>query len=230
MVIVSPLRIGLWDPFQMAILWLIKSCKWGWSLPLTNWDDPPSRGPISPHSLRSARGFCRIETKRAWRSTAMTWTPFSRRPKCWANSKNPSRRDDCHGDGVFCCLFVCDLFGCLFVCLVGWLFVFFCCFVLFCSCFVCLCFVCVLFCLFVFCFVVVLFCLIVWFVRYSIIFDWIFLFVFGFVNLFLFEIACSCLEFFVVGCFWFVEIDVGAIQGGPLPVINGVITPVGRVK
>ena len=182
MVIVSPLRIGLSDPFQMAILWLIKSYKWGWSLPLTNWDDPPIRGPMSPHSLRSARGFCRIETKRAWRSTAMTWTPFSRRPKCWANSKNPSRRDDCHGDGVFCYLFVCDvLVVCFFGWLVDWLF--------FCCCFVCLCFVCVLFCLFVFCFVVVvvvvLFCLIVWFVRY-----WWFLI--GFV--------CFCLDLFIYFC------------------------------
>ena len=62
------------------------------------------------------------------------------------------------------------------------------------------------------------------------IFDWICLFLFGFVYLFLLEIACSCLEFFVVCCFWFVEIDVGAVEGGPLPVIYGVITPVGRVK
>ena len=36
MVIVSPLRIGLWD--QMSFLWLIH----GGYQPLTNWDDPPS--------------------------------------------------------------------------------------------------------------------------------------------------------------------------------------------
>ena len=38
MVIVSPLRIGLWDPFQMGFSWLIN----GAYSPLTNWDDPPS--------------------------------------------------------------------------------------------------------------------------------------------------------------------------------------------
>ena len=39
MVIVSPLRIGLWDPFQMAFSWLTN----GVYQPPTNWDDPPSR-------------------------------------------------------------------------------------------------------------------------------------------------------------------------------------------
>ena len=35
MVILTPLRIGLWDPFQMAFLWLINGGD--------PWDDPPSR-------------------------------------------------------------------------------------------------------------------------------------------------------------------------------------------
>ena len=39
MVIVSPLRIGLWAPFQMAFLWPLK----GVSLTTyKSWDDPPS--------------------------------------------------------------------------------------------------------------------------------------------------------------------------------------------
>ena len=40
MVIVSPLRIGLWDPFQMA--WAFSWLTNGVYQPLTNWDDPPS--------------------------------------------------------------------------------------------------------------------------------------------------------------------------------------------
>ena len=39
MVIVSSLRIGLWDPFQMACLWLING---GDPNHLLTWDDPPS--------------------------------------------------------------------------------------------------------------------------------------------------------------------------------------------
>ena len=39
MVIVSSLRIGLWDPFQMAFLWLING---GDPNHLLTWDDPPS--------------------------------------------------------------------------------------------------------------------------------------------------------------------------------------------
>ena len=39
MVIVSSPRIGLWDPFQMAFLWLING---GDPNHLLTWDDPPS--------------------------------------------------------------------------------------------------------------------------------------------------------------------------------------------
>ena len=37
----SPLRIGLWDPFQMANSWLLNG---GWVILATykSWDDPPS--------------------------------------------------------------------------------------------------------------------------------------------------------------------------------------------
>ena len=43
MVIVSPLRIGLWDPLQMAYKWLIS--EGAPNNPYMHWDDPPSNNP-----------------------------------------------------------------------------------------------------------------------------------------------------------------------------------------
>ena len=40
MVRFCPLRIGLWDPFQMAFLWFVNAS-------YTNWDDPPSRESVA---------------------------------------------------------------------------------------------------------------------------------------------------------------------------------------
>ena len=52
MVIVSPLRIGLF-PFQMAFSWLVNGCYW----PLTNWDDPPSTRPKFTHRSTNIVGW-----------------------------------------------------------------------------------------------------------------------------------------------------------------------------
>ena len=39
---IGPLRIGLWDPFQMGVSWLINGGDPNHLY--TNWDDPPSLG------------------------------------------------------------------------------------------------------------------------------------------------------------------------------------------
>ena len=56
MVSFRPLRIGLWDPFQTA---LFMAYTWGWSWPLTNWNDPPSgeypRHPFSPPNGKNSQ-------------------------------------------------------------------------------------------------------------------------------------------------------------------------------